>query len=172
MQQKQPTPTYKRVYQHFVSHVTDNKIQVENAIDVVRSIAYIVDGLCNLPLEEKKKLVIETLEDIVAGPDGILYTDDDLLPRHVVEGIEILIRTNIIVSTIELVFELSQAKASVGLVCYIYRMLGFVFTCCCCRKRTKTKKNSSNVLDVPVSYGASHKDADETHPLIQPSSVL
>jgi hypothetical protein len=135
----QRDPSYQRVYKNFVKDVTNNRVQVNNAVDVVRSLTSIVDSFSSLDQEGKKKLIIKTLEDIVSGNDGILYTDDDLLPRHVLEGLEVLIRTDVILSIIELAMEITQTKASTGIICYLFRFLSYLLCCPC----TRCKKNKS-----------------------------
>jgi hypothetical protein len=129
-------PVYKRVYRNFVQHVTKENVQFNDAFDAIRNLIYVANRFEDLNGEEKKIVIIQTLEDITAGKDGVLYTEDDILPRHVLEGITILIRSNMISSSIDLIYEATAAKAGMSLTCYICRILSLVFCGCCGRKKT------------------------------------
>ena len=124
----------RRVLENLFYAINKQKITVDNAFDLVKAIFNIVNKFAELGLEEKKRVVIETLEDIVAGQDGILYTQDDLLSREVLEGLEIMISSSFLFATIDLVYELSQAKAAARYSCWFSRLFGSI--CCCWRKRS------------------------------------
>lgn len=123
-----------RVYKNFINHITKNNIELNNGVDVIKSLVYVTDGFIKLTKEEKKQIIIKTLEDITAGEDGILNTEDDLLSPSVLEGLELLIKSDMIVSTIDLVFEAMHAKIGVTIGYYIYTILSRIF-CCCSRKK-------------------------------------
>jgi hypothetical protein len=110
----------------------------------VKAIFNIVNKFADMGLEDKKRVVIETLEDIVAGQDGILYTQDDLVSREVLEGLEILISSSFVFATIDLVYELSQAKAAARYSCWFSRLFGSI--CCCLRERRDEQDVSQPLL--------------------------
>lgn len=122
-----------RVYKSFITHITKNNIELNNGVDVIKSLVYVTDGFIKLTKEEKKQIIIETLEDITAGEDGILNTDDDLLSQSVLEGLELLIKSDMIISTIDLVFETMHAKLGLTIGYYLYNILSRIF--CCSRKK-------------------------------------
>ncbi len=134
----------ERVYKNFVNHVMKKDMHIETPYDVLKSLVYIVEGFNNLTGEEKKAIVIQTLEDITAGEDGVLGSDDDLIPRHVMDGLELLIRSNMISSTIDLVCEATLAKTGMTITCYFYKILTFIF--CCCRPRPKQEKKLKHIV--------------------------
>lgn len=134
----------ERVYKNFVNHVMKKDIQIDTPYDVLKSLVYIVEGFNNLTGEEKKTIVIQTLQDITAGDDGVLGSDDDLIPRHVMDGLELLIRSNMISSTIDLVCEATLAKTGMTITCYFYKILTFLF--CCCRPRPKQEKKLKHII--------------------------
>lgn len=124
---------HKRVYKNFINHVTKNNVSLNNGVDVIKSLVYVTDGFIKLTKEEKKQIIIETLEDITAGADGILNTEDDLLSPTVLEGLELLIKSDMIISTIDLVFETMHAKVGITIGYYLYNILSYIF--CCSRKK-------------------------------------
>ena len=134
----------RRVLENLFYAINKQKITVENAFDLVKAIFNIVNKFGELGLEEKKHVVIETLEDIVAGQDGILYTQDDLLSREVLEGLKMLISSSFLFATIDLVYELSQAKAAARYSCWFSRLFGSL--CCCWRQRSDEQDTANMPL--------------------------
>jgi hypothetical protein len=121
-----------RVYQNFVKELTHEKVQIDTAFDVIKYLVKAMNEFYDLNGRQKKRVVIKVLEDICSGPDGILYTEDDLLPRHIIDGLRLLIETGMISSSIDLVCEAVLAKTGVSLLCW----LGRIF-CCCGRERVR-----------------------------------
>ena len=134
----------RRVLENLFYAINKQKITINNAFDLVKAIFNIVNKFAELGLEEKKRVVIETLEDIVAGQDGILYTQDDLLSREVLEGLEIMISSSFLFATIDLVYELSQAKAAARYSCWFSRLFGAI--CCCWRERSDKQDTATMPL--------------------------
>lgn len=120
-----------RVYRNFVYHITDEDINIDNALDVVKALVYIVDGFGKLSGEQKKRIVIQTLEDISAGPDGVLGTPDDIIPPHVLEAAKALIECNLISDTIDLICEATNAKAGCRVTLWVYRVFTYMLCCKC-----------------------------------------
>ena len=137
-------PVYRRVYQNFANHVAKKDVVMNDAFDALRSLVYIVDGFGSLSGEENKSIVIQTLEDITAGRDGVLYTEDDLLPRHVLEGLKLLIETNMISATIDLICEATHAKIGFSITWYLCKFTSFLF-CGCCKRRKKDQPLLQNI---------------------------
>lgn len=127
-----------------MNHVMKKDIRIDTPFDVLKSLVNIVEGFSNLTGEEKKTIVIQTLEDITAGSDGVLGSDDDLIPRYILDGLELLIRSNMISATIDLVCEATLAKTSMTITCYIYKIFTFFF--CCCRLRPKQEKKLKHIV--------------------------
>lgn len=136
----------ERVYKNFVNHVMKKDMHIETPFDVLKSLVYIVEGFNNLTGEEKKAIVIQTIEDITAGSDGILGNNDDLIPLHVLEGLELLIRSNMISATIDLICEATLTKTGITLSCYIYKLLAFIFCTCWCRRIKKKEQEKKKEL--------------------------
>jgi hypothetical protein len=132
----------RRVLENLFYAINKKKITIDNAFDLVKAIFNIVNNFGDMGLEEKKRVVIETLEDIVAGQDGILYTQDDLVSREVLEGLEILISSSFVFATIDLVYELSQAKATARYSCWFSRLFGSI---CCCWRESTDKQDAVNM---------------------------
>jgi hypothetical protein len=122
------------VYQHFVNRVVHGHLELNSVFDVLKSFIYILDGFESLSGAEKKTIIMKTLEEIAAGADGILYTEDDLMPPHVYDGLVLLIKHNLISSSIDLIADLMHSNPVCSLPCVLCKVLHSVtccFTCCC-----------------------------------------
>lgn len=121
------------VYQHFVNRVVHGHLELNSVFDVLKSFIYILEGFESLSGAEKKAIIINTLEEIAAGADGILYTEDDLMPPHVYDGLVLLIKHNLISSSIDLIADLMHSNPVCTLPCFVYKVLrsACCFTCCC-----------------------------------------
>ena len=116
----------QRVYENLVKQLQDDAIPLRDAFDVTHLVVKIVYKFDTCSREEKNRIIIATIEDIVAGKDGILYTDDDLLPPHIIDGLRALINSNILLSTVDFICEVTHVKSSCTLCSYICS-----FFCCC-----------------------------------------
>jgi hypothetical protein len=131
-----------RSYKHFLNSVAKAEVKIENPIDVLKSLWYVIDGFGNMSNEEKKKVLIAAIEDIAAGQDGILNTADDIIPNHVLRGIEIMIECDMITSTIDLICETTHIKTGITFSMYVFQIVSGILCCSCCRKRTKSSQQS------------------------------
>lgn len=124
-----------RVYSNLLHHVSKVDVKIDNALDVVKSVWYVIDGFGSLSLDEKKKVAIQTLEDIAAGDDGVLDTDDDIIPGHVLKGIKLLIECNLVIDMIDLLCEVTQSKQLVSWSMQVCRIMSYVLCCCSCKRK-------------------------------------
>ena len=106
----------KNVLENLLLAVNRNKVRIQDPIDLIKVIFNIVMRYDSMSLDEKKSIMLETFEAIVVGKDGVLFTQDDLLPRNVIEGLQILIKSNLLFSVLDLLLELSQAQSVTSLV--------------------------------------------------------
>lgn len=114
----------EQVLEKFANHVKTNEdVKIDNAIDALRILAVIVTKTASVNESERKEIIIKILEEITAGADGVLFTEDDRLPRNVLEGLEILIRSDMLSSTIDLVLEVSQIKTGFSITMYLWDLL-------------------------------------------------
>lgn len=70
--------------------------------------------------------MIKVLEDIAAGDDGVLDTEDDIIPRHVLESLRLLINLDVLPALLDLILDFSPVRIG----CTASRAMYSV--CCCC----------------------------------------
>lgn len=128
----------KDVLIKFTNNVGMQKgLSTYNAIDAIKSLLTFINEYDDLSIKEKKELLVSLLEDIASGKDGVLDTDDDVLPYSVVEGIRLLIDTNLIPSIIDLVCQSVHLKTG-KTVCNVFvALVTSLFSCCFTRKKRK-----------------------------------
>jgi len=107
---------------------------VHTSIDAVRLMVQTMDNYDGLSGHQKKQMLLTILNDITAGDDGILYTQDDLLPRKIHEGLCFLIEHDLISPIIDLVCEVTPMRFSKRVTCYVYKFAS-VFCCCLIRRK-------------------------------------
>ena len=127
---------YIRAYKNFINHIKNENVEINDAIDLLRSLIFIIEDFGHFSGFEKKELVIKLLEDIAAGNDGILNTDDDVIPSYILKSLKLLIESDLVSSTIDLICEVTHTKKCCSLICYL-RQLFCCFSCCfsCCLPR-------------------------------------
>ena len=119
------TILYKKVFETS----TRDKLNINNAYDLIKYLVISANDYTSLTGREKKEMVIQTLEYIIRGPDGVLYTRDDIIPPYVYDSIILLINSGMISSTIDLVCEAVHIKTGLTISSWIYKYI-FAFSCC------------------------------------------
>ena len=117
------TILYKKVFETS----TRDKLNIISAYDLIRYLVISANDYTSLTGREKKELVIQTLEYIVRGPDGIIYTRDDIIPAYVYDSVILLINSGMISATIDLVCEAVHVKTGLSIGSWLYKYLTF---CC------------------------------------------
>lgn len=102
--------TRQRIVKNVIYRVTLHETPMNNAMDVLKVLMQVVEGYSNLSGPAKKQLVIDTFEDIVSGKDGILGTEDDLFPPHILVGMEAILRSELLAHTIDLVYDATLGR--------------------------------------------------------------
>jgi hypothetical protein len=122
------TILYKKVFETS----TRDKLNITCAYDLIKYLVISANDYTSLSGREKKEMVIQTLEYIIRGPDGIMYTRDDMIPAYVYDSIILLINSGMISSTIDLVCEAVHVKTGLTIGSWLFKYLTF---CCCYPKK-------------------------------------
>ena len=90
----------------------------------------IMETFPNMDGNKRKEMLVKVVEKIAAGADGIIGTDDDIIPIAVVEGLKAILEKDLVGDIIEVItsaakgdFDINKAVevgkdvASVGKVC-------------------------------------------------------
>lgn len=62
----------------------------------------------------KKTILIQIIERIASGKDGIIGTDDDILSKEYVDKLRLLLENNIIDGIIDIVVDAAKGKFNIG----------------------------------------------------------
>jgi hypothetical protein len=130
-----------RVLQNATKRLACEDFKTESALDVLKLLMQMMDKYKHLSGSQKKDIVIRTFEDIAAGKDGILGTADDLIPAYVLTGMRIMIESELVERTIDVIYEATIGKVlqTYSLTSSIYSCLCALFCCCGCRGRNKNE---------------------------------
>lgn len=118
----------------FINALFKRGMSIRDALDAIRTLVEIINDYDELSGKQKKELLTRVLKDICAGPDGSMYTQDDLVPANIIDGIHILIETNMISSVIDLICEVVHVRMGKSIRNLIYNCFCCMSACCQMRK--------------------------------------
>lgn len=134
-----------RLLRHVSERLVSPDCKTENALDILKVLMQMVDKYNHLTKQEKKQLIIQLFEDVASGKDGILGTVDDLIPPYAVNGMRVMIESELLDKTIEVIYE-----ATVGNVLQTYSFANKIsqcfyslMCCCCCTSRTRIQTSTT-----------------------------
>ena len=107
------------LYDKIKSVISDKKISILNSIQLLTLLIEEVEKFDNMYGNEKKQYVINTLEEIAKGDDGILGTEDDIIPPYIYESLKILIESNLISDIIDNMINIYNKKSKSSNFCCI-----------------------------------------------------
>ena len=107
------------LYDKIKSVISDKKISILNSIQLLTLLIEEVEKFDNMYGNEKKQYVINTLEEIAKGDDGILGTEDDIIPTYIYESLKILIESNLISDIIDNMINIYNKKSKSSNFCCI-----------------------------------------------------
>lgn len=114
----------QRVINNLKKALEEENHQVHTAFDLIHLLVVIVSKIDSLSQESKRSLLLNVIDDIIAGADGVLYTEDDLLPPHVTDGLRALIKSNLLFATLDFMGEMTQTKKTCSLLSCLCTCLG------------------------------------------------
>ena len=102
--------------------IKTNKINKNNAIDLIKDIFKNIElELPNTNEKSKVDIVVEYVKQIAKGKDGILGTEDDMLPKHVIDDMEKMASTSIFLDIVHLckdgIMDHKLDKGRLGMCC-------------------------------------------------------
>ena len=82
----------------------NKKLNVSNATSFIRDSISLIDKTSpdyeKLTATERKKIIVEMIENIAKGPDGILGTNDDLIPKETIEQLTYFLKDKTVIEDI------------------------------------------------------------------------
>lgn len=104
------TPLYKQLRDEIVDIVKTRKIEVDDAFTLIVIGIQILIKYKTLTGQQKHDILVNVLEDIAKGKDGVFGTADDLIPEKVWKQIETLLSSEIVNSAIKVCYSLVTGK--------------------------------------------------------------
>ena len=131
--------------------IENKELNTNSAMSLVAKGMEFMEGYKTLAGDEKKKLLIKVLETIAAGSDGIIGTDDDILPPSTIEALKTLLTTDLIGDVIGLVLDASQGKFQFNKAVEVAKKSSVVLSSCFpCLKNSKLFPMAEVAVQEPV----------------------
>ena len=102
------------LYYKMIETIKNRSITFNSSIDLIKLCMEEVEKIENLNGYDKKEYVIKTLNEIAKGNDGILGTNDDLIPIYILAPLNFLIKNNILSDIIETVIKATQGELDIN----------------------------------------------------------
>lgn len=74
----------------------------------------IMESFPNMTGEQKKKLIVKVVEKIAAGADGIVGTDDDIIPASVVAGLKTILEKDLVGDVIQVINSAAKGEFKIN----------------------------------------------------------
>jgi hypothetical protein len=165
-----PEKTRERVFRNLAIALAKDPALVVTPMDLLSILVQMIETFGGLRGPDKKALVIRTFEDIVSGHDGVLGTDADLLPPEVVQGMRVMLESNLITSIIDVVCAATVGRVISGIsvtahlsyaLCQCARSCCvLLYPGCCCRASTAQQLDHTPALGHTVASDAAMGDDD------------
>lgn len=115
------------------------KEMLTNPLNVVAMGMELMNKYKGLSGMDKKTILVEALTAIANGADGIANTDDDVIPKPVMDTIKTLIDGQLVSHMINLVSDVSKGKFDIGQTVAVAKEANEAFSGCfsfCMSKKT------------------------------------
>lgn len=94
--------------------ITDKQIDKISAFSFIAKGMEIMDTFPNLTGEEKKNMLLNVIKKVAAGADGILGTDDDILPKECVETLQFILNKNLAEDIIKVIADTAHGRFNIN----------------------------------------------------------
>jgi hypothetical protein len=94
--------------------IRNGGVDVRSPMTIVVKAMEVVERFQLLAGEQKQTLVLEMIERIAAGADGVVGTADDVLPVETVQVLRNMLNTNTLGNTIQMIVDIGKGKFDVN----------------------------------------------------------
>lgn len=94
--------------------ISDNQLSNVSAMNIIAKGMEIMETFPNLSSSEKKTLLVKVIQKVAAGADGILGTDDDLLPKECMEMLKVILDNNLTDGIISIIADTAHGKFNIN----------------------------------------------------------
>lgn len=146
--------------------IESKQININSAMAIVKKGMELMDKYKQLSGKEKKDLLIKVLENISAGNDGIIGTDDDILPPDTVASIKTILEGKLVEDIIDTIVSVARGDIDLHKIGKVTQqsatvVKGFIRFCPACI-RPKVKMLTDAVAPAPSPSQA---------PVVTPTTV-
>lgn len=96
--------------------ISNNQLSQVSAMNVIAKGMEIMETFPNLSSADKKCLLLKVIHKVAAGADGILGTEDDLLPKECMDTLKIILENNLADGIISIIADTAHGKFNINKV--------------------------------------------------------
>jgi hypothetical protein len=96
--------------------ISNNQLSQVSAMNVIAKGMEIMETFPNLSSTDKRSLLLKVIHKVAAGADGILGTEDDLLPKECMETLKIILENNLADGIIGIIADTAHGKFNINKV--------------------------------------------------------
>lgn len=140
--------------------IESKELNIQSAMTIVKKGMELMDKYKNLSGKEKKDLLIKVLDNISAGNDGIIGTDDDILPQETVAAMRTILDGKLINDIIDTMLSVARGDINIEKISKVAEKSttvckGFLFFLPCMKPKVKfsspTQATTNLKKEEPVS---------------------
>lgn len=90
--------------------ILKGEISKDSPMKLIAKGMEILETFPNMKGEEKKALLVKVIEKIAAGADGIVGTDDDIIPAAVVEALKTMLEKDLVGDIIQVISSAARGE--------------------------------------------------------------
>ena len=91
-----------------------NEVRIDSAMAIVAKGMEIMERFKYLDGKHKKALLVEILNRIAAGKDGVVGTADDMIPASTMAALRVLLEGSLLEQTTDLIMDITRGKFNIG----------------------------------------------------------
>lgn len=123
--------------------IESKELNIQSAMTIVKKGMELMDKYKHLSGKEKKDLLIKVLDNISAGNDGIIGTDDDILPQETVAAMRTILDGKLIEDIIDTMISVARGDINIEKISNVAEKSttvckGFLFLLPCMKPKVKS----------------------------------
>ena len=111
--------------------IKEKKINTESPIAIITKAMELLEHVNGMSGKDKKMYIIQAIEIIAKGDDGVFGTADDLLPERTVRALAMFVEQDVIGDTIQLITDATKGQLDINKAQSIGLKLFALFGSCC-----------------------------------------
>lgn len=105
---------YKILIEELAKTLKIKAANVSNVIELITLGMEIVEKFPDLKGEDRSKILINALDEVAKGKDGLVGTDDDVIPANILEPLKTIMSLGIVQDIIAQIIRATKGKLTIN----------------------------------------------------------